>query len=88
MSLHLGHRHGRARRESSGDGRDEGREDWRRGKRGGDRGGERVQIAGTCKRSGLYARGVNAWRHLDLWWRQVGGLGCACPTCLARLAAW
>ena len=43
MSLRLGHRHGRARRESSGDGREEGREDWRRGKRGGDRGGERVQ---------------------------------------------
>jgi hypothetical protein len=50
MSLHLGHRHGRARRESSGDGREEGREDWRRGKRGGDRGGERVQIAGTGER--------------------------------------
>ena len=61
MSLHLGHRHGRARRESSGDGREEGREDWRRGKRGGDRGGERVQIAGTGERIYVAFMHVCAW---------------------------
>ena len=41
--------------------------------------GQRVQIAGG-ERSGMYARGVSAGRHLDLWWRRAGGPGCACPS--------